>query len=309
MKRRKLFTALAGICMIALLSLPLVGCAGEEITPEMESLIKAELAKQAVQGEEGPQGAAGPQGATGSQGPAGSQGAAGATGPQGPAGPQGAGAAGATGPQGPAGTTPMFSVTLMNRNGGQATLSSAQAQSGSYSVYLQTTGTIAAPDEGTIVLTPIVPMALGQLASMSWQEYLTAGYPAHVDIYLDNDGDGVADDSLVVEYAYNTMAHYAEAPMPYGALTGAWYQTFSDDGNGPTQIDDTCYAWLNSGAAGPPGGGGHIAGTLSQWKAGALGTFDATSSIVKIEIEVDNWVVQSNAYVDTIVVNGVTVWQ
>ena len=240
----------------------------------------------------------------------GPQGPAGAAGPQGPAGATGSrGSTGATGPQGPAGAPPMFSVTLTNRNGGQATLSSTQAQSGSYSAYLQTTGAIATPDEGTIVLTPIVPMALGELQSVSWQEYLTAGYPPHVDIYLDNDGDGVADDSLAIEYAYNTMAHYAEAPMPYGALLGAWYATFADDGNGPAQVDDTCYAWLNSGAAGPPGGGGHIAGTLSQWKAGTLGTFNSTSSIVKIEIEVDNWVVQSTAYVDTIVVNSVIVWQ
>lgn len=154
----------------------------------------------------------------------------------------------------------------------------------------------------------MVPLVLGQLQSISWMEYLTAGYPPHVDIYLDNTGDGVADDALVIEYAYNSMTHYAEAPMPYGALTGAWYATFNDDGNGPAQVDDTCYAWLNSGASGPPGGGGHTAGTLAQWKAGTLGTFDNTSAIVKIEIEVDNWVVQSNAYVDVIKVNGQTVW-
>jgi len=277
----------------------MIGCAELELTPEMEDLIKDEVAKmQDPQGEAGLAGSAGPQGP---QGEAGLVGPAGSQGPQGPT--------GSTGATGPAGAPPMFSVSLTARNGGQATISNTPVYTGSYSVFLQTTGAIAAPDEGTIILTPIVPMALGQLQSISWMEYLTAGYPPHVDIYLDNDGDGLADDSLVVEYAYNNMTHYTtEAPMPYGALLGAWYATFSDDGNGPVSVNDTCYAWLNSGASGPPSGSGHIAGTLAQWKAGSLGTFDAISVIVKIEIEVDNWVVQSNAYVDVIKVNGQTVW-
>ena len=38
------------------------------------------------------------------------------------------------------------------------------------------------------------------------------------------------------------------------------------------------------------------------------GTFDATSVIVKIEIEVDDWMAQTEAYVDVIKVNGQTVW-
>jgi hypothetical protein len=107
----------------------MMGCEEIEITPEMEELIREELAKlQGDQGELGPAGSqgepgtAGPQGEQGEVGPKGSTGAKGATGStgtqgiqgeQGPAGPAGAGASGpkgstgakgATGPQGPAGS-------------------------------------------------------------------------------------------------------------------------------------------------------------------------------------------------------------
>ena len=69
------------LCMVTLLLLLLAGCEGKiELTPEMEDLIKEEVANlQGPQGEPGPQGelgAAGPQGEPGLQGepgPAGSQ--------------------------------------------------------------------------------------------------------------------------------------------------------------------------------------------------------------------------------------------
>ncbi len=254
-----------------------------------------------IDGEDGADGQDGEKGDTGDVGPEGSQGVQGDIGPQGIQGEQGA-----TGP------TSLFTVSLVSRNGGTATLTNTQAFSGNWSIALDATDA-GDPDEGTVVITPIVPLALGYLQSVSWQEYLVMGYPPHIDIYLDNDGDGVADDSLNVEYAYNTMTHYAEVPMPYGALTEVWYATFSDDGSGPTLIDNTCYAWLNSGEPGPPipAGGtalNHTGGTLLQWKAGTLGTFDATSTIIKIELEVDNWVVQSQAYVDQITINGIVIW-
>ena len=95
----------------------------------------------------------------------------------------------------------------------------------------------------------------------------------HLDIILDINGDGAIDDSLVFEHAYNDVAlHYLEGPMPYGALTGDWYQTFSDDGNGPAQVDDAAYGWLSSGPPGPPGDPAFISGTLAGWKSGLVDT-------------------------------------
>lgn len=319
MKKIKLVSILCIVALLGVCVASMIGCAELELTPEMEDLIKEEVAKmQGPQGEPGPAGpagSAGPQGETGSAGPAGSQGdpgPAGPAGPQGEPGPQGevgpAGSPGSTGATGATGPTSLFTISLTRKNGGSARVHSAQVFSGTVAIALSAVGVVGTPDEGTIVITPTVPLPLGYLQSISWQEYLTTGYPPHIDIYLDNTGDGVADDLLVVEYAYNNMTHYTtEAPMPYGALIQAWYATFSDDGNGPAQVDDTCYAWLNSGAAGPPGGAGHIAGTLAQWKSGISG-FNATSTIVKIELEVDDWVVLSQAFVDQITINGVVVW-
>lgn len=324
LKKKLILTSLLVLALVA--TLVLSGCAGETGLKgdqgkqgirgiQGEQGEQGEQGTQGIQGEQGLQGETGLQGVTGkagAEGATGSTGAKGDEGEQGPRGYTGAGARGATGATGP---TSLFTVSLVSWKGGTATLTNTQALLGSWSIDLSTTTNIAAPDEGTIVITPTVPLALGYLQSVSWKEYLVIGYPPHIDIYLDNNGDGIADDSLVVEYAYNAMPHYAEngGLMPYGALLGAWYATFSDDGSGPAQVKDTCYAWLNSGAPGPPipAGGtalNHTGGTLSQWKAGTLGTFDATSTIVKIELEVDNWVVQSQAYVDQITINGIVIW-
>ncbi|KKM64395.1 hypothetical protein LCGC14_1501840, partial [marine sediment metagenome] len=125
------------------------------------------------------------------------------------------------------------------------------------------------------------------------------------------------DDALVIEYAYNTTGGVVRSGWPtYGSLLGAWYQTFSDDGNGPAVINDATYAWLASGAAGPAGGafgaGNFWLTTLGAWKTG-LGTppvyLDANTLVTGIEIEVDNWIAQSEAYVDNITITGVIVTQ
>lgn len=61
------------LCMVALLLLLLAGCESKvELTPEMEDLIKEEVANlQGPQGEPGLQGEPGPAGSTGATGPAG----------------------------------------------------------------------------------------------------------------------------------------------------------------------------------------------------------------------------------------------
>ena len=335
---------------MALLVTPLAACGGDfEITPAMQSEIDKAVEKMTgptgppgpagadgvdgVDGATGPAGPIGPtgkgqKGDTGEQGEPGIQGLTGATGltgPTGPTGPPGAGypgptgATGATGLVGPVGATgiqgipgvfPAFSVQMQVKNSGQSTVmyDTTTVAVGTQSLHLATTGTVGTGQESRIVLIPNQPLSLNDILTISWQEYLVAGYPPHVDVIILR-SDGVTD-ALVFEYAYNSMTHYAEAPMPYGALTGAWYATFADDGGGPAVVDDTAYAWQTTGASGPPGGAGHFAGTLAQWKAGTvLATVDGNCPVLRIELEVDNWVVQSDAYIDSIVVNGVTVWE
>ncbi len=339
---RKIWSILVAVIMLASL-LAIAGCAGDDgaVGPAGLRGLQGEQGAQGLQGGQGSQGTTGPQGeqgiagaageqgSTGEQGAQGTAGADGATGPAGSQGPRGGGsrgstgatgatgAIGVTGPRGPAGVFPAFSVELQVKTTNQASITydTTIVASGSRSLHLTTTGTPGTGDEARIVLTPLQPMTLGEVLTVSWSEYLVSGYPPHVDIRLDTVGDGVVDEALVIEYAHNTMAHYGEAPMPYGALTGAWYVTFADDGNGPVVIDGTAHAWQATGAAGPAGGafgdGGYYGDTLANWKAGLTGNggtyIDANSLVLAIEIEVDNWVVQSDAYVDNITVNGVAI--
>lgn len=352
MKKRLILIPLLTLVLIVALVTAVAGCAGEPGLrgSQGEQGIQGEQGEPGPagsQGEPGPLGPQGEQGATGSKGATGStgavgeqgeqgergltgagtkgatgatgaKGAAGATGSAGPQGEQGE--TGATGPQGSAGSTvaPRFSVSLGVKNTGQASamLFTSPISSGTYSIRLKTLSGVG--EEARIVITPLTLITLSEITSISWSAYTASGYPPHVDISLDIDGDGVADESLNVEYAYNLMSHYSEngGLMPYGAVYGTWFQTFNDDSNGPTSVNDTCYAWLNSGAPGPPGGafgdGGHYGDALMSWKYGLSipsGIIDGDALVTKIEIEVDNWVLQTEAFVDDIAINGVLIWQ
>ncbi len=164
--------------------------------------------------------------------------------------------------------------------------------------------------ESRITLNMPAGTTLGDIDSIAWSEYLVQGYPPHVDIILDLDGDSIPDDALVFEYAHNTSTHYAEGSPTYGAITGAWYKTFSDDDGGPVAITGTSTAWLSSGAPGPPSAEAFIDGTLADWKAGEISgsenadAIDEFTLVLRLEIEIDNWVVFTSAQVGDIQVTG-----
>jgi hypothetical protein len=189
-------------------------------------------------------------------------------------------------------------------------------------IYLSATGDPAGQEARVVVGLPS-GTTLGDIDSISWDEYLVKGYPPHVDIILDLDDDGIADDALVVEYAYNLDAHYYDnaqvtGDTAYDAEKDAWYATFSDDGDGPTSVTDTTFAWLSSGAPGPypvSGGllpigygsvdGNFVGGTLAEWKAGSVvPAITSSDKVLRLEIEIDNWIIDTQAYVDNIKVNG-----
>ncbi len=159
--------------------------------------------------------------------------------------------------------------------------------------------------EDRIVIEMPAGFTLGELESISWQEYLVTGYPPHVDVFIDADADGDYDDALVFEYAYN--GHIGEGQPTYGALTEEWYATFSDDGNGPAVITGTAKAWPTTGPAGGPSIQLH---TLAEWKAGITPDvsgvlINADSIILKLEIEVDNWIIDTEARVKNIAINDI----
>ena len=180
---------------------------------------------------------------------------------------------------------------------------------------LSATGTQGTHNQVTIDLTG-KGVTLGSLQSISWSEYLVNGYTPYLNVFFVTAGSAITD-SLCFEYAYNSASHYAEGQhtgdTAYGALTGAWYSTFSDDDGGPVAVTQSSFAWLNSGGAGPypvsaslpidysAVGGNFIGGALAQWGAGDVVTgVDASAVVTKIEIRVDNWIVDTTALVGDI---------
>ncbi len=288
--------------------------------------------EQGIAGTDGAQGATGEQGIRGLVGADGTDGATGDTGPRGSSGSGSRGSTGATGATGAVGSTgadgypypPVMLPSLSeSRYGTGATIAttgmdSTEAFTGLWSVRLATGAERGAGDTATIVLTPVGAMTLGDITSISWMEYSISGYPPHADIMLDLDNSGTwttPDDALVFEYAYNGEVHALAGGPDYGASHDGWYATFSDDLDGPVAITDTANAWATQGAPGPLGGSDpdFIYHTLGDWKAGqtyTLGTTERTintaSAVLRIEIEVDNWIAGSDvdALVDDIYVNG-----
>lgn len=130
---------------------------------------------------------------------------------------------------------------------------------------------------------------LDSLDTFSWDAFNVEGYAPHVDVFLDNG------EVLVFEYAKVDPAQCDDsADYPTGD-----FNTFKDKGI----VDDSAKAWLSSGPAGPCGDVVFEEGykTLSDWK-----TFYPTANIVKIEVEIDNWISPSSTEISSILVNGET---
>lgn len=180
---------------------------------------------------------------------------------------------------------------------GSATWSTTQIHSGSSSLYIDTGATVPSGGMGRIRFMMPEGTTLADIETMSWYYFLEAGYPPHVDIYLDVDSTL---DCLTFEYGEND--HSGDSPPAYGALEGAWYKTFSDDTDGPAVLDDDAIAWSNSG-------GNLELHTLGEWKNGITVegvTIDASTPVTLLQFQMDSWMIQSQAYLDDVEINGVT---
>lgn len=213
--------------------------------------------------------------------------------------------------------------------GATAEWSTAPVNVGTYSVHLKT-GATQDGNEGRIVIdaASVGITTLSSITSIAWSVYTVAGYPPHVDIYLDCDGDGVVDaeDVLTAEMAYNNPFYAPEVGSGVGPALwfdgdhvndsyGAWFQTFeATEGDGFGTVDDTTLLWLCKLGTGT---GDAPSGTLAQWIAGEVGSdpgseitpgvIDGTTPVVRLEIEVDSWVLYpSEAYIDDLTINEVT---
>ncbi len=189
---------------------------------------------------------------------------------------------------------------------GTAQVSTAQASSGTYSAHLITG--IPAGDESRIVITMPPGFTLGDLDTISWKAWTVAGYPAHVDIILGDDIDGILNiDSLTAE-----TNQIGDSWISGSQTYGSWLDTFEYSvGSRVAEIDTTnTIIWVTRLGAGP-GDAPHA--TLADWRTSTytsldIGdptiTIDADTVILRLEIEIDNWILDTEVYIDDITING-----
>lgn len=196
--------------------------------------------------------------------------------------------------------------------GATAAWSEDEAHSGFYAAYFTTTSVPGTGDEARVVIPLPVGTTLGDIDSISWYAYMVAGYVPHADLVLDYDGDGLRDDVLVAEGAHQNGDSVVGWPV------STWIKTFegasgvytpwsgipgSQTANEVKSVQDKTAVWMQS-AADPNFG----LDTLANFKAGKTGGMiivNANTPVLSIEIEIDNWVLQSGAYVDDVSVNGI----
>ncbi len=162
---------------------------------------------------------------------------------------------------------------------------------------MQSGAVIAGPtdaDEGTIIITPPADFTFGDIETLSWYTYLVSGYIPHVDFRgtfttVTIEGATVNDNALT------------------GWPTNTWFRTF--DG-----ADEVIPSWLPGYSAGDVtvidadsiARTGDTYATLGEFQTPTgIEGINENTVITTIEIEVDSWMVASEAYVDNILLNGV----
>ncbi len=205
-----------------------------------------------------------------------------------------------------------------SETGALAELSTDPADPETEAIHLETTGTVGSGNEARIVISLPDGTTLNDIDSISWEVWTASGYPPHVDIVMDVNGDGVIDnvDMLTAEMAYNNAAG-VELDEGLTPTLGQWLKTFElTAGDGYGAVNDDTMLWVTKMGAGNDDAPW---GTLAQWKAGtgftdpqpdglADGVITGEAPVLRLEIEVDNWVLQTEAFVKgiTIVLDGTT---
>jgi len=201
-----------------------------------------------------------------------------------------------------------------------AELSTEEVYSGKESVHLQTTGEIGTGKEARIVIPLPGGTTLRKVESISWWTYLVDGYVPHVDLVLDYDGDASRDDVLVAEAAHQNDNDATIWKDSYKGEDVGWIETFEGASGVYT-------SWAMSGNCGDVKS---VNGETAVWMIAAnnpnfgldtLANFQNTTGktdgsitineetvVLALEIEIDNWIYQSEAYVDDIdvIIDGIT---
>lgn len=173
-------------------------------------------------------------------------------------------------------------------------------------------GTDKDGDEARIHIDLEAGTTLGDIHTISWDVYLVEGYQPHVDILLDTDESGEADNCLTAEYAYVNDNDITNPKM------NQWVSTFEDAsgvipadfpiGGGSvsevTVVSGETPVWQNDREQAA------LEHRLSdyQTESGQYGINEDTL-VLALEIEIDDWAfvldpADAECYVDNILVNG-----
>lgn len=205
----------------------------------------------------------------------------------------------------------LTAVTTQSAEGAVAELSADPEDPGTPAIHLETTSEPGSGSEAGIVIELPEGTTLEDIESVSWWIRTAAGYRPHLDIVMDHDGDGEVDeeDMLTAEMAYNNFAgSELDSIPPLSPALGEWLQTFElTSGDGYGDINNDTMLWVTRQGAGNDDAPW---GTLFQWKAGGAGVTNPPENgdtltgsiahdaeVLRLEIEIDNWVLQSEAYV------------
>ena len=198
-------------------------------------------------------------------------------------------------------------TSLDIKGAGTASISGDWSNSPTHSAKLYAPFDNSNGPEGRVIITFNEVVTLNDITSISWMQNITNGYVSHVDVLIDTDSNGVSDDALVFEYAkVNPIDCDDVADYPTGVVN-----TFGDKGI----VDNAAYAWLTSGPAGgclsPPTE--FFWHSLSAWKTGVNSseangkTISGATRVIALEIEVDGWIMESQSYIDDIMINGAVI--
>jgi len=205
----------------------------------------------------------------------------------------------------------LAAVLTQSESGAVAELSTDPDDAEVKVIHLQTTGEAGSGNEAGIVIELPAGTTLGDIESVSWWVWAEAGYPPHLDIVMDHNGNGIVDeeDMLTAEMAYNNFAgSELDSTPPLSPTLGQWLQTFElNSGDGYGDINNDTMLWVTR-----MGSGNDDApwGTFSQWKSGGSGVTNPpgnadvlggnithNAEVLRLEIEIDNWVLQSDVFV------------
>ncbi|MBS3088422.1 hypothetical protein J4402_01435 [Candidatus Pacearchaeota archaeon] len=160
-------------------------------------------------------------------------------------------------------------------------------------------------NEGRIRITFDTPMPLNNLEKISWMQYVTKGYLTHVDILLESGEVLVAEGAhqhgnLITGWPENTWIKTFNGVNC--DMSTHWADGWIDCPSDLTSVNNWTNVWKDSGGTDGTGTDGPNLQSLEKYKKG-WNNIIGTNLVTAIEIEVDGWVAESEAYIDDIKIN------